>query len=250
MRFSAIVLAAIASVCFAASAQAQVNDRVVVTASRIQSDDEYEDEFGYLPYVSIKVPADFVMFTVRLESSTKSVDERARELERTYASLIQRVSRTQGVTMEVGVSSASVPTETAIASEVIVRGKDRSSIPVVLTFATRPGDTFSTARTRAEAFIREIQVTGRVEATTGADQYIGVNDPAKHRVDLLRKVAEDTRLLQDVFANTGASGAPPGISLTGLAGRVKTRPVGPLEIEMFIPYSIVLGAPLPQPPPR
>lgn len=250
MRILVMMSVAVASACFVAPAHAQLNDRVVVTASRIQSDDEYEDEFGYLPYVSIKVPADFVMFTVRLESSTKSIEERARELERTYASLVQRVARAQGVTMEVGASSSSVPTETATAAEVIERGKDRSSIPVVLTFATRAGDTFATARARAEAFIREIQVTGRVEATTGADQYIGVNDPAKHRVDLLRKVAEDTRLLQDVFANTGAPGAAPGISLTGLAGRVKTRPIGPLEIEMFIPYSIVLGAPLPQPPPR
>lgn len=250
MRISVIALAAIATVCPAAAAQEEGSDRVLVTASFIPSDDEYEEEYGYLPYVSIKVPADFVMFTVRLESSTRSIDERARELERTYASLIQRVSRTQGVTMEVGESSASVPTETAIASEVIMRAKDRSFIPVVLTFDTRPGDTYATARARAEAFIREIQVNGRVEATTGSEQYIGVNNPAKHRVDLLRKVAEDTRLLQDIFANTGAPGAPPSISLTGLAGRVKTRPVGPLEIEMFIPYSTVLGAPLPQPPPR
>jgi hypothetical protein len=105
-------------------------------------------------------------------------------------------------------------------------------------------------RTRAEAFIKGVEVSGRAEATTGADQYIGVRDPAKHRTDLLRKIAEDTRLMQDVFASTGAPGVSPGISITGLASRVKTRPVGPLEIEMFIPYSIVLGAPLPQPPPN
>lgn len=250
MRGLVLLLLGLSAGAAVQPACAQGKDVVVVTASRIQSDDEYEDEFGYLPYVSIKVPADFVMFTVDLESSTKSVDERGRELERTYLSLIQRVARAQGVSMEVGEPGLSIPTETAAAAEVIVKGKDRSSIPVVLTFATRTGDTFATVRARADVFVRDIQLNGRVEATTGANQYIGVNDPAKHRVDLLRKVAEDTRLLQDVFANAGAPGISPGISLTGLAGRVKTRPVGPLEIEMFIPYSIVLGAPLPQPPPR
>jgi hypothetical protein len=243
MRGFIAILLGLAAGLVGTPVYAQGQDRVVVTASRIQSEDEYADEFGDLPYVSIKVPADFVMFSVNLESSTKSIDERGRELEQTYTSLIQRAARAQGITMEVGAPGLSIPTETATASEVIVKGRDRSSIPVVLTFATRPGDTFATVRRRAEAFIRDISLNGRVEATAGANQYIGVNDPAKHRVDLLRKVAEDARLLQDIFANAGPAGASPGVSLTGLAGRVKTRPVGPLEIEMFIPYAIVLGAP-------
>jgi hypothetical protein len=40
------------------------------------------------------------------------------------------------------------------------------------------------------------------------------------------------------------------MTLTGLANRVKSRPVGALELEMYVPYDVVLGAPLPQPPPR
>ena len=64
------------------------------------------------------------------------------------------------------------------------------------------------------------------------------------REDLLRKIAEDTRLMQSIF--TTGSGPVPVISLTGLGGRVKSRPTGPLEVEMYIPYSIVLGSAQPQ----
>jgi hypothetical protein len=86
----------------AAPAFAQDDEMVVVTGSRILSDDEYQEEFGSLPYISIKAPADFVIFTVDLESATKSVAERDKELERSFTQLAQRVSRTQGVTLEVG----------------------------------------------------------------------------------------------------------------------------------------------------
>jgi hypothetical protein len=47
--------------------------------------------------------------------------------------------------------------------------------------------------------------------------------------------------MQSIF--TTGSGPAPAISLTGLGGRVKSRPTGPLEVEMYIPYSIVLGSP-------
>jgi hypothetical protein len=239
---------ALSVVSIPATAQER-SDLVVVTGSMIQSDDEYEEEFGALPYVSIVVPADFVLFTVALETGTSSVEERRRELERTFVGLSDRVRRTQGITMEVGYPGRSAPLETAAAREAIQYDRERSTIQVVLKFAIRPGETFSALRTRAEEFIDDIPVSGRAEAVAGDEQYIGVSDPTKHREALLRKIAEDTHLLQSIFSNGTATGLS-GVSLTGLGGRVKTRPVGPLELEMFIPYYVILGEPLPQPPPR
>ncbi len=232
----------------AAPAFAQDDEMIVVTGSVIQSDDEYQEEFGALPYVSIKVPADFVIFTVDLESATKNYAERQKELERSFTQLAQRVSKTQGVVMEVGQPGRSSQVETTAAREGIEGRGERSAIPVVLKFAVKEGENFPAVRKRAEAFIESIEVSGRVEATPGDQQYIGVNDPAKHREDLMRKIAADINLLTGIF--TPAGGEPPSMSLIGMANRVKSRPVGALELEMYVPYDVVLGAPLPHPPPR
>lgn len=249
MRWLACIASGFSLLAAPAVAQDSKAEMVVVTGSMIQSDDEYQEEFGALPYVSIVVPADFVLFTVALETGTTSIDERRRELERTFTALSDRVKRAQGIVLEVGRPGRSAPLETAAAREAIEYDRERSTINVVLKFALRSGESFSAVRARAESFIDEIPVTGRVEAVPGDEQYIGVSDPRKHREALLRKIAEDTSLLQSIFSAGSAKGLT-GITLTGLGGRVKTRPVGPLELEMFIPYNIVLGEPLPQPPPR
>jgi hypothetical protein len=244
-----VLAAVIAASAFASPAFAQdSNEMIVVTAQKRMSVDEEEaDRFvgvqGVLPYISIIAPADFVIFTVNLETGTRTPDEAQRELERTFTSLAQRVARTQDVKLEVGVPGNSSELETTEAREAIELGygNERSSIPLVFKFAVQKDDTFRTVRARAEKFIAEIQLNGRVEAVTGDLQYIGVNDPKKHRQDLLKKIADDARSMQTIFAtaSTGAS----SISLTGLEGRVRTRPSGPLEMEIYIPYSIVLGSP-------
>lgn len=232
----------------AAPAFAQTDDEmIVVTASKRQSMDQdgMVDPVGAgqaLPYVSIIAPAHFVIFTLTLETGTRSVDEAARELERTFTALTTKVERAQGVSLEVGTPGDSSEVETTEAREVIEFGYgDRSRIPLVFKFAVQKDDTFRTVRMRAEKFISEIQLTGRTEAITGDIQYIGVTDPKKNREDLLKKIAEDSRTIQTIFA--GASTGATAISLTGLEGRVKTRPSGPLEMEIYIPYSIVLGSP-------
>lgn len=248
-----VVALAVAATMFATPAFAQNNDdMIVVTAMKRQamSEDAAVDVDAIvaagprreLPYVSIIVPADFVIFTVTLETGTRTPAEAERELERTFTTLTQKVARAQGVTLEVGDPGNSSELETTEAREAIELGYgDRSRIPLVFKFAVQEGDTFRTVRTRAEKFIQEIQLTGRAEAVTGDLQYIGVTDPKKHREDLLKKIAEDARLLQTTFG--GASTGATNISLTGLEGRVRTRPNGPLDMEIYIPYSIVLGSP-------
>jgi hypothetical protein len=249
MRYVVLAGALAGLALCALPASAQEKDVIVVTGARMQN--EMDDGIpsqpvgvigGGPPYVSINVPADYVIFTVSLETGTRSVDERKRELERTFSALLGRVARDRTVTLEVGQPGNSSALETTAAREAIIDQGDRSEIPLVFKFATRPGDTFQTVRTRAEAFIEGTQVTGRAEVVTGDVQYIGVTEPKKHREELLRKIAEDTRLLQTVFAGSTVGG-PPSISLTGLEGRVRTRPSGPLEVEMYLPYSIVLGSP-------
>lgn len=232
-----VVLAslAVATACLAPAAAAQKGERVVVTGSMITRDG------SDMPYVSLRVPAEFVIFLLELETGTRSEDERARELERTYTTLVQRVSRTPGVTLEAGDAYESAPIETTAVRELIVEDdedNERSEIRLVLTVPVRPGDTFASVRARTEEMIGQVQPSGRVEVVMGDTQYIGVTDPKKHREALLRQIASDTELLQSLFGR-GATG-PAAISLTGLERRVQSRPVGPLELEMYVNYEMSL----------
>jgi hypothetical protein len=225
----------IAAACLSPAAEAQKGERVVVTGSMITRDG------SDMPYVSLRVPAEFVIFLLELETGTRSEDERARELERTYATLVQRVSRTPGMTIEAGDAYESAPLETAAVREIIDQDdedEERSEIRLVLTVEVRPGDLFSTIRARAEQMVAQVQPAGRVEIVVGDAQYMGVNDPKKHRETLLRQIAADTDLLQSLFGR-GTTG-PASISLTGLERRVQSRPVGPLELEMYVEYELSL----------
>jgi hypothetical protein len=226
---------ALAATCLAPIAVAQKSERVVVTGSMITRDG------SDMPYVSLRVPAEFVIFLIELETGTRSEDDRARELERTYTALVQRVSRTPGVTIEAGDAYESAPIETTAVRELILQDEEdeqRSEIRLVLTVPVRPGDTFAGVRARAEQMIEQVQPSGRVEIVMGDTQYIGVSDPKTHREALLRQIASDTELLQSLFGR-GATG-PAAISLSGLERRVQSRPVGPLELEMYVNYEMAL----------
>src|SRR5262245_26476475 len=148
-RLAALAAALALGGLAALPAAAQEKDVIVVTGSRISAaaEDDAMPADGYggggrtarPPYVSISVPADYVIFTVTIQTGTRSVDERGRELERTFSTLSTRVSRDRTVTLEVGQPGNSSPLETAAAKEAIIDTGNRSIIPLVFKFATRPG---------------------------------------------------------------------------------------------------------------
>lgn len=189
----------------------------------------------------MRVPAEFVIFLIDVETATRSEDERARELERAYAAIVERVRRTPGLTIEAGDAYDSVPLETVAVREIIQPDDDdpmRSEIKLVLTASLQPGDRFETVRGRVEQLLSGVSLPGRVEVMVDPDQFIGVDDPRKHREALLRQIAADTDLLQSLFGR-GQTG-PASISLTGLERRVRSRAVAPLELEVYVEYEMSL----------
>ncbi len=234
MKLAVMAGLTLAALGMAPSAFAQ-RDMVVVTGSRIDRDG------GSLPVVSIRVPADFVVFLLEVESATRSEDERGRELEAAFATLVDRVRRNPGFKLEAGDAWTAIPIDTVTARELIEPDEDdplRSEIKLSLTVEVKPGDTFDKIRVRAEELIKGARLPGRVEIVIGVDQFMGVNDPKKHRETLLRQIAEDTDLLQSLFGR-GPTG-PAAISLSGFESRVQSRPVAPLEMELYINYSLSL----------
>ena len=187
-----------------------------------------------LPQVSITVRADFVLFSVRYSTATRAVDAREQELTKMFQTVTQRVQRNaDGITIEVGQPGNSAALETATMKEVIVRTQnDQSYIDLVIKADVRPNDTFQTIRSRVEKFVADTPLNGRVEPVIGDSQFLGIADPKKHRDTLVKAIAEDVKMMQASFSG------PVQVSLTGMQQRTVTRPIGPLDLEIYIPYSM------------
>lgn len=230
-----ILLACAAMIAIAApAAHAQVvrGDQIVAQSNYVSR------QPVAIPQISVIVRADFVLFSVRYETGTRAVDERENELSRTFTSAIQRAGRTNGdVVIEVGQPGNSGAVETAAIKEVVMDVGDRSYIDLVLKVAVKPNETFDAIRARTEKFVADTPVNGRVEAVIGDSQFLGVSEPKKHRDTLIKAIAEDVRLMQASF---GGPNSPVRVSLSGMEQRAQTRPVGPLDLEIYIPYSMSL----------
>lgn len=229
--FAAVAIVAI-SAFSPAYAQIVRGDQMVAQANMVSRNQVS------IPQVSIVVRADFVLFSVRYETGTKSETTREDELAKTFATFTQRAARAEGMTVEVGSPGNSAALETAAIKEVVYNDGDRSNINLVLKVMVKPNETFDAIRARAEKFINDVPVNGRVEGEIGDSQYLGVSEPKKHREALIKAIADDTRMMQSTFG--GSSGVQ--VSLTGMENRAQTRPVGPLDLEIYIPYSMSLRA--------
>jgi hypothetical protein len=220
---------------FAAIAMPSAHAQQIVAQSNFVN----RQQQAAIPQISMTVRADFVLFSVRYVTATRSEDARKDELTRMYQTVTQRASRVEGLTIEIGTPGNSAALETVAIKEIITnQGADRSSIDLVLKVTVRPNDTFETIRTRTERFVAETPLTGRVEAIIGDSQFLGLSEPKKHRDALVKAIAEDVRLMQSSLSGS----SPVSVNLAGMESRTLTRPVGPLDLEIYIPYSMSVRA--------
>ena len=234
MKLKSVMLAAAMAALIVPAANAQVvrGDQIVAQSNYVSRQETS------IPQVSIVVRADFVLFSVRYETGTRSADERENELAKMFTTVTQRAARTNGdIGVEVGTPGNSGALETAAIKEVVINQGERSYIDLVLKVAVKPNESFDAIRARTEKFVNETPVNGRVEGVIGDSQFLGVSEPKKHRETLIKAIADDVRMMQAAF---GGPNSPVRVSLSGMERRVQTRPVGPLDLEIYISYGMSL----------
>ena len=154
--------AAIAIAAPAANAQIVRGDQIVAQSNYVSR------QQTAIPQVSIIVRADFVLFSVRYETATRSADARETELATVFKTVTDRAVRADGINIEVGQPGFSAAVETAAIKELIQEeGDDRSAIDVVLKVNVKDKETFDQVRARAEKFVKDAPLSGWVEAVIG-----------------------------------------------------------------------------------
>ncbi len=215
---------------FAAPALAQDMERVIVTANQIE-----DAEMQSAPAVYRQIPADFVLVALTFQSATRDTGEREKELETMFTRLKAKTAKTDGINLiggTLGRSTADI--DTVLFTDVYTNDYSGTGrFTLTLSIDTKPDESFEALMKRAQAFVSSIDMAGRSEAYLGDSQFIGARDVAKHRADLVADIAAEVASLRTSFA-------PAKVTITGLDSRIITQPSGPLELEIFIPYTLTV----------
>lgn len=234
MRAVSLVLVTVMLAASAAlPALAQDMERMMVTSNRVE-----ESARISAPAIYRQIPADFVLVAVTYQSATRDTAERRRELETMFDRLKARAAKTDGFSLSGGTLGASTADiDTVLFGDVYTQdyaGTGRFTL--TLNIDTRAEESFEALMKRAATFVAGIEIAGRAEAYLGDEQYIGARDVAKHRADLVSDIAKEVSGLRRQFGSSQET----KVVLTGLESRIITQPSGPLELEIFIPYTLTL----------
>ncbi|MEM1037357.1 MAG: hypothetical protein AAGI14_11415 [Pseudomonadota bacterium] len=219
-----------AALCLAGANNAFAqNDRletIVVTGSMID-----EDDLGEIPNVTLRVNADFILYELTYVNSTLEPSERKDEMERMYNAVRRELPKHPTLKLKVGDASASADIETTIFDEAYNNYGTQARMDFVVSADVQSNDSYQDIRERVEAFVDQAGEIGRSQSILDDEQYLGVNDLKSYRPALIKAIWDD------IYATSNPSGITE-LEIKGLEGRTQYIPVGPMELQLFIPYKV------------
>ena len=224
-----------AAVLLASPVFAQLEE-VVVTASR------YVDRYGdfVVPHVSIKKRPDFAVADLKVESDTRDLAGRRRELMQTLTELGRRAATNGAVTVALLEESEDKNGETrvkpysiGVAEAAIHNGSrpDTSRVAVLLRTAVKADDTINSVQERLDAFVNTLPKPGRVSLVVD-DIELTLVKPSQYRADVINAIGQDAKTI------VAALGPGQAVELEGLENQIAWRRTGDLELTVFLPHRL------------
>lgn len=228
------VLAAF-SILLAAPATAQdgTAEEVVVTGSRMiawNPDD--------IPAVQLFRRADNLIVAVRAVNDTREAAGRRNELTQTLRAMARDAAGRADIDLSIEVEGVLVPlTEDMVSTLTLGVDEGRNDTSVASLVVKTPitaDDTLDSASGRIEAFVEGVTAVGRSLVDTEGEWQLSIVDPPQYRMAVLGLIAEDARQASAAFG-TGYS-----VQVTGVENRVTWRQAGPLDVGLFVPYTLTV----------
>jgi hypothetical protein len=223
LRHLSAIAAATIVLLLSATAQAQV-ETVVVTAERAAED--ASDIF-------IIKRADHVIISVTVSCDTRDADQRKREMKETLHNMLRAAAAT--ATLSLGVGDKTVGKLTEADFDDIMGADtrpDTSRATIIIKTTVSPTDTINAAVARLNDFVKGITKVGRTEIYRGGDWQLTLIAPEQYRDAILAKIVDDAKRAAALF------GAGYGVSMDGLEHAVSWYQKGPLDLALYIPYSM------------
>ncbi len=207
-------------------------ETVVVTGAR----GEYDPQT--VPHVILLRRADHVITKVRVVCDTRELSKRRQELKDTLRSMIGEASRSGTISLGVGDEIVADLTEKMLDKVIEPDAKADTSVAVVVikTRVTKE-DMFDDATGRIERFIETTPKAGRTEILRENRWDLTIVGPEQYRAGLIAKVAEDAKQTAKLF------GPDYIVHVEGLQHPVAWYQKGPLDLALYIPYSLTIAPP-------
>ena len=210
---------------------AQLDEVVVVTAERRSEGIPGVSEGA--PSVFLVKRADHLITKVRVTCDTRELSKRREELKATLRNMIAEAKRSQTISLGIGDSVLGELNESNF-DEIITPDAraDTSQAFVVIKTSISPADTYNLATARIKDFIEKTEKAGRTEILREEQWNLTLIGPEQYREALITKIVAQSKKTSDLF------GAGYGVSIDGLEHVVAWYQKGPLDLALYIPYSL------------
>ena len=203
-------------------------ERVVVTASRVDT-----SSTG-LPAISLVRPADFILAEITFVNGSRDTVTKSAQLKRSVNGFLSAIKAADGLSAEVEFDGGFAPADTAEFEEFATgleteQGFARATLRIRII----PGEGlgFRGNVGRVKAIASDLKNVGRTEWFVGDEQEIGVFNPQGYRRELLTAIADDVANLRELFPETT-------FRMHGLHEPVRIAASGPMEVTLYIPYTM------------
>ncbi len=233
-------VAALAGSCLAADcAAAQQVGEIIVTAEKREGDSNNLPvalrNLGGPPHVVIFRRADNLVVEVQVDCDTRDSNDRLSEMKATLGNMIAAAAASGGQ-IELGVESDNVivALKPEALDTLLSPGQRDDTTTTTIVVKTHVGvaDTFEAATARIDGFVLKTKVVGRAQVSRVGDWQLTLITPRQYRSQIIAAIAQD--------ANETAKAFGPGyaVELDGLEHPVAWNRSGPLDLALFIPYSL------------
>jgi hypothetical protein len=207
------------------AAQAQT-ETVVVTAERMTSESDS-------PHISIARRADHLITVIDVTCDTRDAAQRKAELKETLRNLLHGAAGTATISIGLGARILGDLTENNFDSIIEPESRaDTSHAEVTIKTKVTKDDTINDAMRRVTDFIAKVPKAGRSEIVRQGEWGLTLIGPEQYHDQIVALILADAKQL------AGVLGAGYGVSIEGLERKVTWYQKGPLDLGLYIPYSL------------
>ena len=228
------VLGALVGGALIAPARAQAVGEVVVTAERRPNVAGVPRIGESPPYVVVFRRADNVIVEAEIDCDTRDQSDRLGEMKATLRNMIAAAAANGRIELGVEANDVVLPLRPEALDTLLSPGDrdDTTTTTIVVKTHITATDTFDDATARITDFIKKTKVVGRAQVLRKGDWQLTLVTPRQYRPQIVAAIA------QDAGDTLKAFGAGYGVEIEGLEHPVDWSRSGPLDLALFIPYTL------------